>query len=262
MRFSLPVHLQIKCTLNQSVVHTNDNYNYLSPDHNPGSDYNFTEAQIGLRYAYKETIMKMPGKQMAMPYTKGPVVYFQYTRGLQDLGGNYVYDKYDLKINKKFILSTIGYANLQVSSGIVNGAVPLFKEYNAPANFWGTYPLVAQNCFETVRINEFFDSRYLYLFYKQTLAWHPYKNKYSAPTFSFREDIGFGQLSNPQLNAGFNYQTMNKGFYESGLLIENILISSYSGFGVGFFYRYGPYSLEGFRNNLAIKLSLSSILLE
>ena len=262
LQFSLPVHLQIRGALSQSNVHTNDGYHYLSPEHIPGSNYNFTEAQVGLRYAYKEMIMKMPGRQMTMPYTKGPVVYFQYTRGLPYLGGNYAYDKYDLKINKKFMLSTIGYANVQLSSGLVSGTVPLFKEYNAPANFWGTYPVAAQNCFETVRINEFFDGRYVYLFYKQTLAWQPYRSKISAPRFSFREDIGFGQLNNAAMNAGLNYKTMSKGFYESGLMIDNVLVSSYSGFGVGFFYRYGPYSLDGFKNNFAVKISLSSAFLE
>jgi len=262
VRFSLPIHLQIKCSLSQSEIHTNDNYVFLSPDHISGTNYNITEGQVGLRYAYKETIMKMPGKQIAMPYSKGPIIYFQYSRGLKEPGGNYSYDKYDLKINKKFILSTFGYANVQLSSGLVNGIVPLFKEYNTPANFWGEYPIAAQNTFETVRINEFFDSRYVNLFYKQTLAWHPYKNQFSAPTFSIREDIGYGQLSNNALNSGLSYKTMNKGFYESGLQIDNVLLSSYSGFGVGFFYRYGPYSLEGFRNNLAIKISFSSILLE
>ena len=53
---------------------------------------------------------------------------------------------------------------------------------------------------------------------------------------------------------------MNKGYYESGLQIDNILLSSFSGIGIGIYYRYGPYSLDGFRNNLAIKLSFNSIL--
>ena len=262
IRFSFPIHLQIQCAIDQSDIHTNDHYEFLAPVHISGSNYHFTEGQIGIRYAYKETIMKMPGKQMTVPYTKGPIIYFQYSRGLQMAGGNYTYDKYDFKINKKFLLSTIGYANVQVSSGVVNGVVPLFKEYNTPANFWGTYPIAAQNNFETVRINEFFDSRYINVFYKQTFAWHPYKNQVSAPVCSIREDIGYGQLNNITLNSGLSYKTMNKGYYESGLQIDNILLSSFSGIGIGIYYRYGPYSLDGFRNNLAIKLSFNSILLE
>ncbi len=262
VRFSVPVHLQLKLSVDQSTIQTHDAYQFLSPDHFPGSNYNFTEAQMGLRYAYKETIMKMKGQQIALPYSKGPIIYFQYSRGLREAGGDYVYDKYDLKINKKFILSTLGTANVQLSSGIVNGITPLFKEYNAPANFWGTYPIAAQNAFETVRINEFFNSKYVNVFYKQTFTWHPYKNPISAPTFSVREDIGYGQLDNNNLNSGLNYKSMSKGFYESGLQIDNILLSSYSGIGIGFYYRYGPYSLDGFKNNLAIKVSFSSILLE
>ena len=66
----------------------------------------------------------------------------------------------------KFMLSTFGFADVEILSGLVNGAVPLFEAYNAPANFWGSIQVAAQNCFETMRTNEFFDSRYINLFYK------------------------------------------------------------------------------------------------
>ena len=50
---------------------------------------------------------------------------------------------------------------------------------------------------------------------------------------------------------------MDKGYYESGLLINNILgIFGLLNIGVGAFYRYGPYSFENVADNFAYKFTL------
>jgi hypothetical protein len=55
---------------------------------------------------------------------------------------------------------------------------------------------------------------------------------------------------------------MEKGFWESGLELTN-LIKLNSGFqvqgwGIGVFYRYGPYALPDSRDNLRFTLSLTA----
>ena len=60
-----------------------------------------------------------------------------------------------------------------------------------------------------------------------------------------------GNLEKREQHVGINYKTLEKGFFESGLEINQI----YSGFGLIGFYRYGPYELPKFEDNLAIKLS-------
>jgi hypothetical protein len=46
---------------------------------------------------------------------------------------------------------------------------------------------------------------------------------------------------------------MEKGFYESGFELQNI----FKGFGLSTYYRYGPYQLSTFDQNIAIKLSFT-----
>lgn len=50
---------------------------------------------------------------------------------------------------------------------------------------------------------------------------------------------------------------MRKGYFESGLMLQNIISSPFSGVGVGAFYRYGAYRLEDSRDNLRIKLTVT-----
>jgi hypothetical protein len=46
---------------------------------------------------------------------------------------------------------------------------------------------------------------------------------------------------------------MEKGFFESGLEIQNI----FKGFGISSYYRHGPYQLPRWEDNLAIKISFT-----
>jgi hypothetical protein len=263
VKFRLPIHLQMQLSFQQSLIHTNDTYQFISPDHIPGSDYQITEAQACLRYAYKETIIKTSKYQMTNTYEKGPVILFQYTRGLKNAAnGMFNYDKYDLKINKRFFIPLLGSANFQVSSGFISGTPPLFKEFNAPANYLPEFSLASQNCFEVMKPNEFFNSWFTYLFYNQSIAWMPIKTKLSVPALSLRQNIGFGQINNPGSSTGIAFKDMHNGYFESGIQVDNILVSSFSGLGIGFFYRYGSYSTAAFKNNFAIKLTISSYLLQ
>jgi hypothetical protein len=50
-----------------------------------------------------------------------------------------------------------------------------------------------------------------------------------------------------------NFNTLEKGFYESGLEINKLFF----GFGLSFTYRYGSYHLPHFDDNLAFKFTFN-----
>ena len=50
---------------------------------------------------------------------------------------------------------------------------------------------------------------------------------------------------------------MEKGFFESGLMLENLLNATYYKLGVGIFYRYGPYAKEKTADNFSYKLTFT-----
>lgn len=55
----------------------------------------------------------------------------------------------------------------------------------------------------------------------------------------------------------FAFKVPEKGYYESGLIIENLLKSGFTGLGIGVFHRYGPYANPEMKDNFVYKLSLS-----
>ena len=78
-------------------------------------------------------------------------------------------------------------------------------------------------------------------------------SKSIKPILVVGSKVAFGGFSNPENHQGITFKTMEKGFYESGFELQNI----FKGFGLSTYYRYGPYQLEKFDQNIAIKLSFT-----
>jgi len=64
-------------------------------------------------------------------------------------------------------------------------------------------------------------------------------------------------LDNPGTQFGITYKTMDKGYYESGLELNNLLKSGFVHIGVGGYYRYGPYAFSLPIDNFVVKLTIT-----
>jgi len=71
------------------------------------------------------------------------------------------------------------------------------------------------------------------------------------PSLTFVTRMAWGNMKNPERHIGFEYKTLDRGYFESGIEFNQI----YKGLGLTTFYRYGPNQLPRFEDNLAIKLS-------
>ena len=68
--------------------------------------------------------------------------------------------------------------------------------------------------------------------------------------------MGFGDLSHPENHEGLAFTPLRKGFYESGLMVDNLLKFGFSSYGVGFYYRYGPYAFPQQSDNFVVKMTV------
>jgi hypothetical protein len=228
----------------------------LSTSDQPQDIYTITEAKAGLRYAYGEQLMQQFNQTMPMP-GKYPVLWLQYTRGLNGvLDGNYGYNKYDLRLEATFQHRTFGETNTTFTAGLVSGNAPFVNLYNGYGSYSDNYEVYAGEGFETMAPYEFFSDRYTALFLQQDLGKRLLRTKYFKPDVVLVTNIGYGDLSK-QLPDFIVQQvkTMDKGFFESGLMLNNVISSAFSGVGVGVFYRYGAYELPKRKDNLKFKLT-------
>ena len=63
--------------------------------------------------------------------------------------------------------------------------------------------------------------------------------------------MAWGNLQNVERHIGIDFKTLNDGYIESGIELNQI----FKGFGLTGFYRYGPNQLPLFEDNIAVKLS-------
>jgi len=260
LKFRTLRYLKVYLFANQENVEvTNDYYFKKVTDNTFLEDkyYTFTETGVELRYAFKEKVIESFNMQIPKP-SKYPVIYARIAQGLKTLDGEYKYTRYAVKAEKRFYIKGWGAPKFSIEAGLTDGKVPQHKLNNSlGTNRQNDFLLVStENAFETMLPYEFFSSEYVHFHFRHNFGSLLFKTKKFAPQLVVTSSVGFGALSYQGLHAGESFNTMEKGYYESGLLINKILKLNFTTFGVGAFYRYGPYKFEKSSDNLTVKMSL------
>jgi len=249
-------YLSSNIFFNQSTVSSTGNYYFLKTSIINENEFTFNEIGLRLRYAYNEKIMQT----LRSKYTLGtnyPILFGNITKGVNWVDGEYEYTKYEAKITKSFSTKAWGKTKIAVVGGLVDGNIPLSKLYNGHGSYQ-SFSIEAENSFGTMRMDEFYSDRFFSVFLKHDFGNILFRSEKFAPKFSIVHNYGIGSLRLKSNHiTDIPLQSIDKGFYEGGLLIKNILNQSFLGYGFGIFYRYGPYSFDKTSDNFSYKLSLT-----
>lgn len=243
--------------INRSRINPLFNYEFVTPK-TTYDIYSLTLATLSLEWSPNSKFLQTP--QEILEVEKGyPKVILQVAHSIPDLmSDNIEFTKIDSRIylEKKHLSGRKTTFLLQ--GGISLGNTPLSHLYSVSPNNLDREAILQRltfankTSFETMYFNEFYSDRYSLFQVKH------YFNKWMIsksikPTLVLGSKIAFGGLSSPENHQGITFKTMEKGFYESGFELQNI----FKGFGLSTYYRYGPYQLPQFDQNLAIKLSFT-----
>ncbi|MEL6559735.1 MAG: DUF5686 family protein [Bacteroidota bacterium] len=237
---------------------TTSGYQYLN-EGNTNTLFNLSEASIKFRYApnlqYIESFF-----QKIPVYDHQPVFWFNYSRGSNFLDGEFNYSKVAFKMYKSSKFKKFGSLKFSLMGVKVFGDAPYPVLFNGFGTYYESFGLETQNGFQTMRFNEFLADEFYGVFSDIYLGRFTIHKKYSKPTFNLKHNMGWGSLENPERHQNFDFKTLDDGFIESGLSVTNLLVSNFSGFGLGVYYRYGPNSFDSFSNNLVFKFNASIVL--
>jgi hypothetical protein len=211
-----------------------------------------TETGLQFRYAYAEEFLKTPWGKFSQG-TDYPVLYGNIRQAVNLLDGDFTYTKLEGRIEYDFLTRSFGTTNINLVGGIAEGEVPLFKLYNGHGSYEGRFTFQVDNSFATMRMNEFYADKFISVFFKQNFGSLLLKTEYFKPRISFVSNAGWGTLDNKAAHRNMTLESFSKGFYESGILIENLLSANFFSYGAGIYYRYGPYGFNKPANNLAYK---------
>lgn len=221
-----------------------------------------SELTLSMRYAFRERIVESFGKRIPVE-SKFPVIELSYTEGIPNiLGAELAYRKVEGQVSDEFVTKRFGTTRFLIRGGIAEGNLPATLLYHGSGGLNGDVFLYVENYFQTMNPYEFLSDRYAQVFIYQDFGSLLFKAPKFKPQISLAHAMGIGLLAQPAVHGGIEFRTMEKGFFESGLIVRqilrfNYLNIAYLGLGGGIFYRYGAYQHEDLKQNLAAKIVLS-----
>jgi hypothetical protein len=225
-------------------------------------DFNFSELAFQFRVGYGEQFIQSIWDRISIKKPI-PILWVKLTTANQWFGGQYAYFKWESKMEYGIKFLGYGKSHFKLVYNYTPDDLPYGKLFNGRGGY-RDFSIVIHNAFETMRYNEFLSDQMLSIFYAHNFGPISIGFLNHFPTLEMSHNVGFGSLRSPQNHGGIfanNIQTMEKGFFESGLFLNDIVVIKNlglkSGLGAGFFYRYGPYAFPNPLDNLVFKLALN-----
>ncbi len=230
-------------------------YTFAEAGEAPTNTFKFTKLQLQTRFSFKEKFMQTTRSLISLG-SSYPTVWLAYTKSFDNLfDGNYAFDKLEAKTNYGWFTPYLGKSEITLIAGLVEGNTPGTELFNASGTY-RSFTLFAPESFATMRTNEFLSDRFAALFFSHNFGKLLFRKGKFEPEFVLATNIAFGNLDKPLLHNGITFNTLEHGFYESGLMINNLLNLPGLHLGLGVYYRYGPYGFDQEWKNFGYKFGI------
>lgn len=227
--------------------------------------FDVAEAGVRIRYAPKETFIQL-GPHKVVAFQTYPQLQINFSAAQDVLDGDNEFAKAEFKVDHQFTITGIGTTTFQLASGASWGSVPYPYLFNGRGTYYdgsSQSGFVVRNYFQTMGLYEFASSWYGYLFiYHNIGRLTGNKPKHFRPELALIHNMGVGDLGDVAAHSDIAINTLSKGYYESGLMVSNLLRFNYMnlmyfGLGGGVFARYGPYALPHLADNFSYKFAIN-----
>ncbi len=219
----------------------------------PEEAFKTMETGVKLRWAYKET-MTRTAFGLIPELSDGPKIWLNVIRGTEERQGiSSSYTKLESQIEKTFHTGPAAKTTLRVTGGLIDGWAISSNLYS----FFGTFePLSVEvpTLFATMAPNEFAADRFAMATLDHRISLRQNRPGEFKPEINLMTKAGWGILES---DYSYPVNTFEKGFYESGILFDNLLKVLFIKYGLGVHYRYGPYQKEESIDNWSFRLSVN-----
>lgn len=255
--FSTRIFEYTNVWLAMSIAQMNPAYDYRFQyqEFAKNETFGFSELSASFRWAYEEKFIRTTHGKVSLG-TKFPIVWFQYSKGLDFLpGGDFDYFRSLFDITYSFYTPFVGKTSFRLNGGMSSSNLPAGKLFNARANH-ADFTLFSPGSFVTMRMNEFYSDRFIALFVQHNFGHLLFKSGKFQPDLEIFSSALFGSLKHPEYHEGISMKVAEEGYFESGLFIHRLIDFGFYNLGLGAAWRYGTYSLSKLSDNLALMLSL------
>ncbi len=239
-------------------------YNYsFQLNNNWVNNYEVTEIGAQIRFSFKEKYIWQL-KQKIRVETNWPVLRVGYKKGIKGLyGGEIDYEKLWTQLDYSHTFPRIGKSTIRVEAGKIWGEVPYSFLFSGAGGWSSSVPFIVNNRFNTMAPNQFTNNEIMNAYFSHDFGTRLFSTSEWKPKIMITQAFGIGNLKDKHLHQYIELTDMNKGYYESGLVINDIIRVNmvnfvYLGLGGGAFYNYGYYSSSDWIENFKLKVSLKA----
>lgn len=270
MQYKLQLSAKIIKNTTVSLIYTKENrqptYQYLFHDSPmakmPFNQFQVEEIGLGMRFALGEEFAQV-GQGNVITKTPSTTVALYASSGIfrQINHENTPFQKINVKWEQRIRTSWAGETLINFSAAKTWGDLPYPYLYNGRGSKATTNLIWVANHFQTMGLYEFASDQHATAFVTQNfkkLLWKP-KIKWMQPDIALVQGVSIGGLRSRHLHQKIDFQVPNKGFFESGVTIDNLLRvplgkMAFLGAGIGVFRRWGSYALPKSSQNWAYRL--------
>lgn len=252
----------LKVSAGIAYQHKQPAFDYFWQQHGEGlsvlsNDFTYGKVIAGVKITPGGKFIRTATQQVSTG-AQHPVIWLQYTGSAEGfLGGQLTLNRFDFRLKYSIDTKLIGRTALQLEAGYTDRPAPMSELYNGKGSRGDIFTVYSPASFQTMRAHEFLSDRHVAVFLLHSFKKLLFRSEFFEPEISLALNAALGSLQQPDRHRNASFNTMEKGYYEAGLLVNNLLKSSLSGIGLGVFYRMGPYSFDKTAENLAFKMTFS-----
>ncbi|PHR20662.1 MAG: hypothetical protein COA38_19325 [Fluviicola sp.] len=219
------------------------------------NELDVAESGVELTWNILEKSMMIGTRKVSLG-KKFPQIRLKAVKGWKGVAESDIdYLRLNAEISHVARIGTVGKFHWKIAAAKVIGDVPLVLTHNGNGTrqFWN---VSVENTFETMLSGSFYTTDQVSLFTRFMFRPIVTKAKWNQPRFGLHHAIGFGKFNNRE-DHQWTFETMDKGYYEAGLIFDGMLTTSTISIGLGAFYRYGHYSSSDWKQNIVPKVVFS-----
>jgi len=227
------------------------------------------EAGFKLRYAHREERMKIFRRTQPL-FTTQPVLYFNLFVGIPDCFGSlYKYLKTEAGAERSWYIRNLGTTTYSMWGGWMSHETPFpltFTVTDTEQSFFHTRIPDSRTAFNVLTGDIYASNQYfnVFLYHDFGTLLGKTRSKVFRPRIAIAQSFGWSKLNHPEHHnsADFNILDMRHGYFENGLMIEDIIRIEflnlfYIGFGGGVYGAYGGSVQKPFEKTLTPKIRVS-----
>lgn len=254
----IKANMHVRLFGNYQRVWYNYNYGYLPNDtaiYVNNTDVDLAETGIEFKWSILEKFMLL-GDTKVSEGKKYPTIKVKVTKGWKGWWeSNYDYWRINAEISEHINYRGLFHVYITATADKTFGSVPLFLN-QTPGSTRIDWMLDVPNTFQTILAGSVYCTEQVALFTRFKFRAFHTKAKWNEPGFTLHHALGYGNFKGrEEHNTAF--QSMDKGVFEAGLILDGILTNNFYGIGLGGFYKYGYYADPIWYKNIVPKITLS-----